>query len=123
MRDPRRGSVDRRKKKEHLRLVSEDTGIVDNDVDTAPLVNHLLDDLVTLGVGVVVGDGLTTGLGDLFNNNIGSLLALVVSRRTEIVDEDLGSAGSEEVGVSAQGESSVKSLRERLSVLSFFSNL
>lgn len=85
----------------YLRLVTEDTGIVDQDIDTTPLVNGLLDDLGTLGVGVVVGDGLTTGLSDLLNDDIGSLLALVISRRTEIVDENLGTARREEESVSA----------------------
>lgn len=97
----------------HLRFVAEDTGVVDNNIDTAPLVNDLLDDLVTLGVGVVVGDGLTTSLGDLLDDDIGGLLVLVLGRGTKIVDENLCSARSEEEGVPAM----IKATRIKWKVL------
>ena len=67
----------------------------------APLVDHLLDDLVTLGVRVVVGDGLAAGLGDFLDHNIGSLLVLVLGGRAEIVYENLCAARSKKERVSA----------------------
>lgn len=84
----------------YSRLVTKDTGVVDDHIDTAPLVDDLLDNLVTLSVRVVVGDSLATGLGDFFYDDIGGLLVLVLGRRAQIVDEDLCSASSEEEGVS-----------------------
>ncbi|KAI3479441.1 hypothetical protein L1887_58459 [Cichorium endivia] len=85
---------------QYARLVTQDTGVVDEDVDAAPLVDGLLDDLLAIGVRVVVGDGLAAGLLDLLDDDIGSLLVLVLGGRAEIVDEDLGAARSEEERVS-----------------------
>lgn len=65
-------------------------------VNAAPLVNHLLDNLLALNVRVVVGNGLTTGLGDLLNNDVRSLLAFVVGSRAQVVDQDLGAARGKE---------------------------
>lgn len=88
----------------YLRFVTENTGVVDDNIDAAPLVDDLLDDLVTFSVGVVVGDGLTTSLGDFLDDDIGGLLVLILSRGAKIVDKDLCSARSEEEGVSAASQ-------------------
>lgn len=53
--------------------ISEDTSVVDQHVDRAELLHRSLNDLVTELDRVVVGNGLTTGLPDLLNNDIGGL--------------------------------------------------
>ena len=58
------------------RAVTQDTGIVDQNIHTAPLVDNLLDDLGAFTIRVIVGHGLTTGLLDLFYNQVCGLLAV-----------------------------------------------
>jgi len=54
--------------------IAEDTGVVDDDINAAELLDGSLDDLVAVLDAVVVGNGLAAGLLDLLNNNIGSLI-------------------------------------------------
>lgn len=58
--------------------VAEDTGVVDEDVDAAELLDGGLDDLVAILDAVVVGDGLAASGLDLVDNHIGSLLLSVL---------------------------------------------
>lgn len=53
--------------------VTEDTSIVDEDVDAAESLDGSLDNLVTKLDAVVVGDSLATGGLDLVDDNIGCL--------------------------------------------------
>lgn len=53
--------------------IAENSGIVDDDVDTAKVLNSRLDNLVAILDTVVVGCGLATGLFDFVDNDIGSL--------------------------------------------------
>lgn len=50
--------------------VTEDASIVDEDVDAAKGLDGGLDDPVTILDTVVVGDGLSTGSLDLFDNHV-----------------------------------------------------
>lgn len=53
--------------------ITEDTGVVDENIDAAESLDSSLDDLVTILDAVVVGNGLATGGLDLVDDNIGSL--------------------------------------------------
>ena len=53
--------------------IPKDTGIVDEDIDTAKIADGSLDDLLAVLDAVVVGDGLTAGGLDLVDYDIGSL--------------------------------------------------
>jgi hypothetical protein len=53
--------------------IPEDTGVVDEHIDAAEGVDGGLDDLVTILDGVVVGNGVSAGLFDLVDDNIGGL--------------------------------------------------
>lgn len=53
--------------------VSQDTSVVDQDVDPAEGLDGSFDDLVAVLNGVVVGDGFPTSLLDLIYDHIGSL--------------------------------------------------
>ena len=59
--------------------VAEDTGVVDEDIDAAELLDGGLDDLVAVLDAVVVGDGLAASGLDLVDNHIGSLFGWFVS--------------------------------------------
>ncbi|KAI3480794.1 hypothetical protein L1887_57061 [Cichorium endivia] len=75
-------------------LVGGEAGVVDNDVELAPLVDGGLDDaLAKVLVHDVagVGDGRATGLDDL-GGNIGCLLSV------QVRDDDVGAVASEELG-------------------------
>lgn len=53
--------------------VTEDTGIVDEDIDAAKGLDGGVDDLVTILDAVVVGDGLAASGLDLVDDDISSL--------------------------------------------------
>ena len=53
--------------------IAEDTGIVDDDVDTAESLDGGVDDLVTKLDGIVVGDGLAARSLDLVDDEVSSL--------------------------------------------------
>jgi hypothetical protein len=53
--------------------ISQDTSVVDDNVDAAKGLDSRLDDLVAILDAVVVGSGFATGFFDLINNDIGSL--------------------------------------------------
>ena len=55
--------------------ISEDSGIVDEDVDAAERLDGCVDDLVAVLDRIVVGDGLAAGLLDLIDHDIGGLLS------------------------------------------------
>ncbi len=56
-------------------LVTQDAGVVDQDIDPAPLVHGLLDHGLDLVVGDIgaVGDGLATGCTNLGDHIVGVL--------------------------------------------------
>lgn len=54
--------------------ISQDTGIVDEDVDTAKRLDRSVDNLVTVLYGIVVCDSLSAGLLYLVDNDIGGLV-------------------------------------------------
>jgi len=56
---------------------------------------------VAIDVGVVVRNGLTTSLLDGLDGDIGSLAALVLDGRAEVVDDDLGASLGEGICVCA----------------------
>lgn len=70
-------------------LVTEDTSVVDNDINAAECLEGSLDNLLTILNRVVVGDSLTASLADFINNNVSSTLvsALASVGTTEIVDD------------------------------------
>ena len=75
------------------RLVTQDAGVVDDDVDLAERIDCTLDDRrAALGRRdrVGVGDGLATGLADLVDDELGSALvgAGAVDGTAEIVHHD-----------------------------------
>lgn len=77
------------------RLVAEDSGIVDQDVDALPLAHGLLDNLGSLGRAVVVGEGFRVTRGvDVGDDAVG-----VFAR--EVVDDDVGAARGVEERVRA----------------------
>jgi hypothetical protein len=78
--------------------VSEDTGIVNENINAAECLDSSLDDLLAIVDAVVVGNGLSTGLSDLVDDNIGSLgvAALALEGATQVVDHDIGTSGCEE---------------------------
>lgn len=53
--------------------ITEDTSIVDEDIDAAESLDGSVDNLVTKLDAVVVGDSLATGGLDLVDDNIGGL--------------------------------------------------
>lgn len=59
--------------------VTEDTGVVDDNVDTAESLDGGVDDLLTELDGVVVGDGLAAGSLDFVDDDISSLRIAQVS--------------------------------------------
>jgi len=83
-------------------LVTEDTSVVDDDVHALVGVESSLDDLISELDGVVVGDGLSSGLLDLLNDQVsgagGGSLTRVGS--SEVVHDDLGTAGGQQQSVS-----------------------
>ena len=87
-------------------LVSEDTGVVDDDINLAEGFHGGLDDIFTaLGRGhvVVIGNRLTAGFLDLLYHLVGCRrrpLAGTVPRATQIVDHHLGTAAGQFQGVS-----------------------
>lgn len=62
--------------------ISQDTGIVQQDIDSAKVLDGSLDDLVAIGDTVVVCDGFTARGLDFLNDNICSLrgVSKVMSR-------------------------------------------
>jgi hypothetical protein len=50
--------------------VSQNAGIVDENIDSPKVLNGSLDDGITIFDAVVVGDGLTTSFSDLVDNDI-----------------------------------------------------
>ena len=79
------------------RLVAQDAGVVDDDVDRAERVDGGLDDgLAALGGGdaVGVGDGFAAEVVDLVDHVLGRALvaALARHRAAEVVDHDAGAA-------------------------------
>lgn len=56
--------------------ISQDTSVVDEDIDTAECLNCGLNDLLAIHDGVVVGDGFAACGLDLVDNYIGSLWLL-----------------------------------------------
>ena len=85
--------------------VTEDTGVVDDDVDSAEGINSGLDNLVTELNGVLVSDSDTTGSLDLINDGIsgvlGLRLVLTLNRTAEIVNNDLGTTGGKKESILA----------------------
>lgn len=53
--------------------VTQDTGVVNEDVDAAKVLDGGVDNGLAILDAVVVGDGLTAGLANLFDDLIGSL--------------------------------------------------
>ena len=79
------------------RLVAQDAGVVDDDVDPSEGVDGRLDDgLATLGRGHAagVGDRDAAEVVDLLGGGLGRPLAaaLAADRRAQVVDDDLGAA-------------------------------
>ncbi|MOA07808.1 hypothetical protein D3C78_1275310 [compost metagenome] len=88
------------------RLVAQDAGVVDQDVDATEgfyrLFDHGLDLLVVGHVGTV-GDGRATGLADFFDHSQGGVgrAAGAVAATAEVVDHHLGATGGQVQGVNA----------------------
>lgn len=55
------------------RDISQDTGIVDENIDAAKILDGCVDNCLSVLHAVVVGDGLSAGLANFFNYNIGGL--------------------------------------------------
>lgn len=53
--------------------ITQDTGVVDQDIDATECLDGSLDDFVTILDGVVIGNGLSTVLLDLIDYYIGGL--------------------------------------------------
>ena len=86
------------------RLVAQDAGVVDDDVDLAERVDRGLDDaLAALGGGhrVVVRHGVAAGGLDLVDDLLRGCVvaALAVDRAAEVVDDDLRAAARHLEGV------------------------
>jgi hypothetical protein len=82
------------------RLVAQDAGVVDDDVDRAERLDRGGDDgLAALGGGdaVAVGDGLAAEGLDLADHVVGRTLAAAVARHraTEVVHDDARAAAGE----------------------------
>lgn len=75
---------------------------LDTHIDTTISVDGLLDDLVTVQVGIEVCDCLSTCLFDFFDYDLCSLLVLVVGRWTEIVDDNFTATFSQSQGVTGR---------------------
>lgn len=90
-------------------LVAEDTGIVDNNVDSAKSVNGLLHDLGTLEIRVEVGSAVSARLFDLLDDDFCSLAVLVLSRRTQVIYDDFCAASCQLESVADQVSDASKS--------------
>jgi hypothetical protein len=53
--------------------VTQDTGVVDEDIDSAKCLDGSLNDGLAILDGIVVGDGLAASSLDLVDDDIGSL--------------------------------------------------
>lgn len=53
--------------------ITQDTGVIDQDIDATKCLDGSLDDLVAILDGVVIGNGLSTVLLDLVDYYIGGL--------------------------------------------------
>ena len=82
-------------------LVTEDTGVVDDDVNTSEGIEGSLDDLVTELNAVVVGNGLAASLLDLVDDQVSSASGgtLTEGRASEVVHDDLGTTGGQEESI------------------------
>jgi len=90
----------------HLReaLVAQDAGIVDEDVDLAEALGGFVDHR---GDGGFVGDRGSDGVGGAaVARNLGGDGVGLVERLGDVVDDDVGAVGGEEVGVGAAEASS-----------------
>ncbi|MNV44877.1 hypothetical protein D3C71_1366540 [compost metagenome] len=81
------------------RLVAQDPGVVDQDVDATEGFDRLLDhglDLFVVGHVGAVGNGDATGLADFLDHGQGSVrrTAGTVTATAEIIDHNLGAACS-----------------------------
>src|SRR5699024_11023963 len=99
------------------RLVAQDAGVVDEDVDPAPRVDHGAHQGIDRGpVGdvVPVDDRLAAGRGDLVDDLLGGGggAALAVHVAAEIVDDDPGATLGQCEGVGA-AESAARSGDDR----------
>jgi hypothetical protein len=47
--------------------------VVNENIDATEIIDGSLDDLITIFDGIVVSDGRTTSLANLFNDGVGSL--------------------------------------------------
>ena len=54
----------------HARDITEDPGVVDEDIDASPRLDRSLDDLIAVLDRIVVRDGLAAGLPDLVDDHI-----------------------------------------------------
>lgn len=104
--------------------VTQDTGVVDEDINSAKALDGSVNNGLTILDTVVVGDGLSAGLANFLDDDIGSLstsvsLLLVFSSSlavsgeathltrlafagvggTEIVNDDIGAPGAKEQGI------------------------
>ena len=81
-------------------LVAQDAGVVDEDVDAAPLFHgaaHHVGDALFVGDAAGRGHGFAAGRLDLGDDLVGGFrrAARTVARAAEIVDDDLGAARGE----------------------------
>ena len=86
------------------RLVAQDPGVVDHDVDTTEGVDGGLDDrraALWRGDGVAIGDRLATRRRDFVDDELGraDICACAVDRPAEVVDHHEGASRREEEGV------------------------
>ena len=58
--------------------VSQDTGIIDQNIDATECLYSCLNDLLSIFYAVVIRNGFSTGCLDFVDDNIGGLLDLSV---------------------------------------------
>lgn len=83
-------------------LVSEETGVVDEDINSSEGLDGFVDDPLGVEDRVVVGDSSATGLTDLFDDQIGRADREVTSAGGlggRVIDNDLGSSTGELEGI------------------------
>ena len=83
------------------RDVPQDAGIIDEDVDGSKGLYRRFDNFFAKLDRVVVCNGLTASLFDLFYDDIGGLgrLAFAFERAPQVIDNDAGSSRAKEEGI------------------------
>lgn len=83
--------------------IAEDPGVIDQDIEASEVVDGGIDEGLSDGEGadgIGVGDGLTAGLSDFFDDGVGGLAGPgTFFGAAGIIDDDFGTLGGEHQGV------------------------